>query len=159
MRVMLKFTIDLDVDAAWRALHSPAVMAELYGPFLTMAPLDPLPTAWEAGAEAAVQLGTGPLRVGTQLIHISDAERTQAGERVRIMRDSGIPLSGLLGDLDVWDHRIAVSDAGDARTLWRERLVFRGRTSALLWPGIWAMWQLREARVRALAPGWAHDPE
>ena len=42
MRVLSKFTIDCDADAAWRALHSPRVLAEVYGPFLDMQPLEAL---------------------------------------------------------------------------------------------------------------------
>ena len=32
MRILLKLVIDCDADAAWRALHSPRAVAELYGP-------------------------------------------------------------------------------------------------------------------------------
>jgi hypothetical protein len=80
---------------------------------------------------------------------------------VRIFRDSGIPLTGPLASLDVWDHQLAVSPApGDpSRTLWRERLTIGGRAAPLLWPGLWATWQWRAVRIRALAPTWAHDLE
>jgi hypothetical protein len=37
--------------------------------------------------------------------------------------------------------------------------VIGGRTAPALWPGLWAAWQWRAARIRALAPTWAHDPE
>lgn len=162
MRILLKLTIDCDADAAWRALHSPRAVAELYGPLVELQPLDPVPTAWSPGDEVAVGLslgGTVPL--GRQLIDVSDLERDHAGERVRIMRDSGIPLSGPLAALDVWDHQMAVSAApGDrSRTLWRERLVIGGRAAPALWPVLWATWQWRATRIRALAPTWAYDPE
>ena len=45
------------------------------------------------------------------------------------------------------------------KTLWRDRLVIGGPTAPLLWPVLWGVWQWRAARVKALAPGWAHDPE
>jgi hypothetical protein len=78
---------------------------------------------------------------------------------VRIFRDSGIPLTGALAALDVWDHQIAVSPApGDpGRTLWRDRLVIGGAAAPALWPVLWAMWQWRQARIKALAPSWAYD--
>ncbi len=71
-----------------------------------------------------------------------------------------MPLTGALAGLDVWDHQMAVSPApGDpTKTLWRDRLVIGGRTAPLLWPVLWATWQWRAARVKALAPTWAHDP-
>ncbi|MBN9187116.1 MAG: hypothetical protein J0I62_01265, partial [Microbacterium sp.] len=44
------------------------------------------------------------------------------------------------------------------KTLWRDRLVIGGRAAPALWPVLWATWQWRAARIRALAPTWAHDP-
>lgn len=166
MRVLLKLVVDCDADAAWRALHSPRAVAELYGPLLDLDPLDPggLPTSWEPGGEVAVGLSlAGAVPMGRQLIHVSDLSLPDPadGAPVRILRDSGIPLSGPLAALDVWDHQIAVSPApGDpARTLWRDRLVIGGRAAPALWPVLWTTWQWRAARIRALAPTWAHDPE
>lgn len=159
---MLKFTVDCDADAAWRAIHSPRALAEVYGPLLDMQPLAPLPTAWEPGSEAVVGLFAGGiLPMGQQLIDVSDRTVVQGGTEVRILRDSGIPLSGPLAALDVWDHQIAVSpDPADAgRTLWRERLVIGGPAAPALWPVLWTTWQWRAARIRALAPSWSHDPE
>ncbi|GAA1706789.1 hypothetical protein GCM10009808_26010 [Microbacterium sediminicola] len=159
MRVLSKFAIDCDADAAWRALHSPRVLAEVYGPLLDMQPLEAMPTRWEHGDNAAVGLSVGGLiPVGRQLISITDSEREVDGVRVRIIRDSGIPLTGPLAALDVWDHQMAVSALPDGRALWRERLVIGGAAAPALWPGLWATWQWRSARVRAIAPSWAHDP-
>ena len=86
--------------------------------------------------------------------------RHNLGQRCVLFRDSGIPLTGPLAALDVWDHQMAVSPApGDGtRTLWRERLVIGGRAAPALWPVLWATWQWRGARLRALAPTWAYDP-
>ncbi len=154
MRILLKFVIDCDADAAWRAVHSPRAVAELYGPLLELAPVGPsgLPTSWSQGAEVAVNLSlAGVVPLGRQLIHVSD--RVVEPE-VRIFRDSGIPLTGALAALDVWDHQMAVSPApGDpTKTLWRERLVIGGRAAPVLWPVLWSMWQWRAARIRAMAP-------
>ena len=135
MRIMLKLVLDCDADAAWRALHSPRAVADLYGPFVELAPMagEGLPLRLEPGADVPV----------------------------RIFRDSGIPLTGPLAALDVWDHQMAVSPApGDpSRTLWRDRLVIGGAAAAPLWPVLWATWQWRGARLKALAPTWAYDPE
>jgi hypothetical protein len=163
MRILLKLVLDCDADAAWRALHSPAAVAEIYGPLLQMRPLADPPTSFEPGTDAPVQLSfAGAVPMGRQLISVSDRKTTDAaGLPVRIFRDSGMPLTGPLASLDVWDHQMAVSPApGDpTRTLWRDRLVIGGRAAPLLWPTLWATWQWRAARLRALAPTWAHDPE
>ncbi|MEZ3159069.1 hypothetical protein AB1K54_00840 [Microbacterium sp. BWT-B31] len=169
MRVLQKLVIDIDSDAAWRALHSPRAVTELYAPLMMLEPLDRegLPTSWQPGGEVAVQLSlAGIVPMGRQLIHVSDRivadpAAGSGGGDVRIFRDSGIPLSGPLAGLDVWDHQIAVSPApGDpSRTLWRDRLVIGGATAPLVWPVLWGMWQWRATRLRAIAPTWAHDPE
>ena len=164
MRVLLKFVIDCDADAAWRAVHSPRAVAELYGPLLDLDPLLPgsLPTSWSPGDDIPVQLtALGVVPMGRQLIHMSERFADESNGRVRIFRDSGIPLTGPLSSLDTWDHQMAVSPApGDpTKTLWRDRLVIGGPTAPALWPLLWATWQWRGARIRTLAPTWAHDPE
>ena len=164
MRVLQKLVIDCDADAAWRAVHSPRAVAELYGPMLDLSALDVrgLPTTWTPGDDVAVQLSAvGAVPMGRQLLHVSERFVDEPHGRVRIFRDSGIPLTGPLSSLDVWDHQMAVSPApGDpAKTLWRDRLVIGGPTAPALWPVLWTMWQWRAARIRALAPTWAHDPE
>lgn len=161
---MLKLVIDCDADAAWRALHSPRAVAELYGPLLDVDPLVPggLPTSWQAGDDVPVQMSAfGRIPLGRQLIHTTDRYVQDRDGAVRIFRDSGIPLTGPLASLDVWDHQMAISPAPGApeKTLWRDRLVIGGPTALALWPGLWAVWQWRGARIRALAPTWAHDPE
>ena len=175
MRIMLKLVLDCDADAAWRALHSPRAIADLYGPFVDLAPMDAagMPSRLEPGADVPVRMTIGAgapggaggrgggLSLGEQLIHVSERTVRDAHGEVRIFRDSGIPLTGQLATLDVWDHQMAVSPApGDpAKTLWRDRLVIGGRSAPALWPVLWATWQWRGARLRALAPTWAHDPE
>ncbi len=164
MRILLKLVIDCDADAAWRALHSPRAVAELYGPLVDLSPLEVrgLPTAWEPGADIPVQLSiAGVVPLGRQLIHVSETHTRDARGPVRIFRDSGIPLTGPLASLDVWDHLMAVSPApGDpSKTLWRDRLVIGGASAPVLWPILWSLWQWRAARIRALAPTWAFDPE
>ena len=100
--------------------------------------------------------------MGRQLIHVSERFVDEPNGRVRIFRDSGIPLTGPLASLDVWDHQMAISPApGDpSQTLWRDRLVIGGPTAPALWPA--AVDRLAVACARAsapIAPTWAHDPE
>src|SRR6478735_4561316 len=96
MRILLKLVIDCDADAAWRAVHSPRAVAELYGPLMDLSPLDPdgLPTTWEPGGDVPVQLAlAGIVPMGRQLIHFS--ERTvqdangSAGEPGRLGSPDG----------------------------------------------------------------------
>ena len=161
--VQLKFRISASADAAWAALHSPAVLTALYAPVIVVEPL----THQDEGSllHSAVRLRLfGRITVGTQLIGAYDEIREHQGETVRILRDSGIPLTGPLASLDIWDHRMAVSALPDGRALWRDRLVFAGPGSALLLPVLWAAWQWRGWRIRRLARGWdgaaeiAHHP-
>lgn len=162
MRILLKFEIDCDPDAAWRALHSPRAVAELYGPLLAVETLEDAPTSFASGDDVPVQMrAAGVFPVGRQLISVADRETADANGPVRVFRDWGVPLTGPLAALDVWDHQMAVSAVpGDpTRTLWRERLTIGGAAAPALWPGLWAMWQWRATRIRALAPTWAHDPE
>lgn len=162
MRILLKLELDCTADAAWRALHSPRAVTELYGPLLDMAPMAAsLPTSFEPGADVPVEIrALGLLAVGQQLIHASDRYTEDANGPVRIFRDSGIPLTGPLAALDVWDHQMAVSPLpGDpSRTLWRDRLTIGGIAAVPLWPMLWAAWQYRGIRLRALAPTWSYDP-
>ncbi len=162
MRILLKLEIDCDPDAAWRALHSPRAVAELYGPFVDLEPLAAMPTSWRPGDDVPVQLSAlGIVPIGRQLIHMSERFVAEPAGRVRIFRDSGIPLTGPLASLDVWDHQMAISPVPGHpdRTLWRDRLVVGGPTALALWPLLWSIWQWRAARIRRLAPTWAHDPE
>lgn len=164
MRILLKLTLDCDADAAWRALHSPRAVAELYGPLVQLQPMaaQGLPTSLEPGLDVPVRMTLGgAIPLGAQLVHVSDRLVEDERGAVRILRDSGIPLTGPLASLDVWDHQMAVSPApGDpARTLWRDRLVIGGASAAPLWPLLWSVWQWRGIRLRQLAPTWAHDPD
>ncbi|MGB4779520.1 hypothetical protein [Microbacterium sp.] len=163
MRILLKLVLDCDADAAWRALHSPRAVAELYGPLVDLAPMSAagLPGRLEPSADVPVQLRLAGMTLGRQLIQVSERYTRDARGPVRILRDSGIPLTGPLSALEVWDHQMAVSPAPhDAtKTLWRDRLVIGGAAALPLWPVLWAAWQWRAARLRALAPTWAYDPE
>ncbi|MFV0373422.1 hypothetical protein [Microbacterium sp.] len=161
MRILLKLLLDCDADAAWRAVHSPHAVTELYGPLVTVRPLAEPPTSIAHGDDVPVRVGVGGIRLGDQLIHVTDRAVDDVHGEVRIMRDSGIPLTGPLAALDVWDHQMAISPApGDpTRTLWRDRLVIGGAAAVPLWPVLWATWQWRAVRLRQLAPTWAYDPE
>ncbi|WP_442514532.1 hypothetical protein, partial [Pseudomonas promysalinigenes] len=73
--ILLKFEIDCDPDAAWRALHSPRAVAELYGPLLDVETLEEAPTSFSSGDDIPVQMrAVGVFPVGRQLISVADRE-------------------------------------------------------------------------------------
>jgi hypothetical protein len=159
MRVLLKQVLDVDADAAWRALQSPAVFREVSAPFLSVSSLDGgFPTRWESGGryEAALDV-FGAVPIGAQEIAPS-FRRVPAHPGVRMLRDDGGALAGALRLVTAWHHRMAVSPLPDGRTLFRDRLEYdAGAATLAIWPGLWALWQWRGARIRAIAPSWRHD--
>ncbi|WP_150307824.1 hypothetical protein [Planctomonas psychrotolerans] len=160
MRVLLKLILDCDPDAAWRAIQSPAVLREVSSPLLDFEPIAPdaFPTMWGTGAHPVRALAARSVPMGEQVIDIS-FPATRVPD-VRMMRDSGKGLSGLLALTTRWDHRMAISPdpAGTGKTLYRDQLIFEaGPVGAALWPPFWAFWQWRGAQLKRMAPTWASD--
>lgn len=172
MRIDLRFTIDCDPEAAWHAVHSPAVAAELYGSLMQLEPLTPLPerfgsaadpgtgsgrTEAHAEAEAEVELRlAGLLPIGRQVIRIRDETWGAGASLVRTMHDEGRPLSGPLALLTGWHHRMTITPVpGDPnRAVWRDRLAFGGSIALAAWPVMRITWAWRARRIRRLAPTW-----
>lgn len=160
MRVLLKLILDCDPDAAWRAIQSPAVLREVASPVLDFESLEPenFPTMWQPGAHPVRALAGRSLPVGEQVIDISFPPTRVPN--VRIMRDSGKGLNGMLALMTRWDHRMAISadPAGTGKTLYRDQLIFEaGGLSAAVWPTVWAFWQWRGAQLKRMAPSWASN--
>jgi len=166
MRVLLKFILDCDPDAAWRAIRSPAVLREVSSPLVTIDSLEPdgFPTIWEPGEHPVRMRGGGLIPFGGQTISISFDDARADG--VRIMRDGGGHPSGALAATTTWEHRLAIAPDpagpdtdGRIRTLYRDQLrISAGALTPALWYGLWTFWQWRGRRMRQLAPGWAFDP-
>jgi hypothetical protein len=161
MAVMLKERLDCRPEAVWRALRSPTVMREVAGPWLGYASLEDggFPATWQEGPHPVRVLAAGLLPLGEQEIAISLDTTTHAG--VRIVRDAGQGTAGVPGVLKSWYHRMAVSPHPDdpAATLYRDRLEFdAGAATPAIWPGVWALWQWRGARIKQLAPGFDELP-
>src|SRR6195952_1595143 len=94
MRVLLKFVLDCDPDAAWRALQSPAVFREVSSPLLTVTSLDPggVATQWPEGRNRVAMEAFGVLPVGRQVVDIDRSHTSHPG--VRIVHDKGYAVSG-----------------------------------------------------------------
>lgn len=160
MRVLLKEILDCPPDAAWHAIHSPAVFREVSSPFMAVESLeaDGFPTRWEPGEHPAEFSMLGLVPMGTQVIRLANS--THRADGVRILRDTGRGVSGALSAVTLWDHRMAIAPdpAGTGKTLYRDQLIFRGRPATIaLWPTFWAFWQWRMLRLKHLAPNWQYD--
>lgn len=154
MRILLKLELDCNVDDAWRAIRSPAVLDKVSAPFTSFTSLEPdgFPELWEGGDHHVLVCAFGVADVGTQNIGITFPRRSDG---VRVMRDSGPPLSGPLALITRWQHQLAVSPLPDGRTLYRDQLSFSaGLATPLVWPALWAFWQWRAAGLRRLAVTW-----
>jgi hypothetical protein len=166
MRVLLKFVLDCDPDAAWRALQSPTAFREVAMPWVDIRPEEPgeLPTVWGIEEHRVRVRALGAVTVGTQAIRLNVVGAREPG--VRILRDSGGGKSGLLAAIPHLDHRMAIApdpagpDAeGRIRTLYRDKLeVHAGVLTPVAWYTLWAFWQWRGLQLRRLAPTWAYDP-
>ncbi|GAA1528524.1 hypothetical protein [Agromyces terreus] len=159
MRVLLKLELDCTPDAAWRALHSPAVLREVVAPWLDFGSLEAggLPTAWPEGRHRLQPRAFGRFPVGEEVIDLGYPGGLPDG--VRMLRDSGGAISGPFALFDRWDHRMAVSALPGGRTLYRDRLIAHaGALDAVAWYPTWAFWQWRGRQLRRLAPTWAFDP-
>jgi len=152
MFVTLRLVLDCPPDAAWRAIRSPAVFAQVSTPLLRVSSLETggFPELWPEGSHRIAMDSLG-VRAGEQAIDVSYSERDGA----RIMTDDGGPLSGALTVVTRWRHRMAVSATADGRTLFRDRLEFgAGILTPVVWLALWSFWQLRGVALRRLAPRW-----
>ena len=121
------------------------------------------PTSWD-GREHVAAMQTGPFTAGRQSIRLRDMRPRVEG--VRIVRDDGHGLSGLMAIPTSMRHSMAVSadpagpdEDGRVKTLFRDQLEFEaGLLGPAMWPTFWAFWQWRGMRLRQLAHGWAYDP-
>ena len=158
MRVRLDLLLDCPADAAWEAVHSPAVFRAVSGPFTTADSLEPggFPERWSGGDHRVRLRLLGMLPMGSQLIRLRD-ETLPDGTRV--VHDEGGPLTGAMRVVSTWHHRMAISaepSAADARTRFRDTLeVGAGILTPVAWLGFWFFWRLRARQLRRLAPSWA----
>jgi ligand-binding SRPBCC domain-containing protein len=154
MRVQLKLVLDCPPDAAWEALQSPDVFREVFHPLANVEPIEPptFPERWPDGPSLLrITSFSGLVPLGEQVLDLSRIER----DDVRILEDRGHAVTGPLATLTLWRHRMAVSAAEGDRTLYRDRLDFRGPASVAFWPALWELWQYRGGKLKKLAPGFA----
>ena len=144
---MLRFELDAYPDEVWAMLHDPLALAEVVAPLLELEPVGHrrFPPTWTPGDHLVRLRVLGILPVGEQVIRLSMSRRGGA----RILEDSGGPVSGALGLVTGWRHRMAVSPLPGGRTLYRDRLdISAGTLTPLVWIGAWALWQYRTRGIR-----------
>ena len=153
MNVFLRQTLDCKPDAAWDALRQPRVLQAVSKPLMHVRETSPLPKYWDVTQAVPVSLWLfGIIPMGKRTIDVSLSERPGG---VRMLIDQGESLSGPLGVVRDWDHRMAVSPAPNGKTLYRDRLVVRAGILTLpIWLGMWVMWQYRSQRIAKLAKSW-----
>lgn len=158
MRVTLDLVLDCPPDAAWEAVHSPAVFRAVSGPWTRAESLEPggFPERWPGGRHRVRLSLLGLLPMGEQVIDLSDETRMlRDGQVARIVHDRGGPVAGPMRLVRKWHHRMAITALPDGRTRFRDRLdVGAGVLTPVVVLGFWVFWQLRAAKIRRLAPGW-----
>lgn len=158
MPVTLDLVLDCPPDAAWEAVHAPAVFRAVSGPWTTVESLEPggFPERWPGGEHRVRLKLLGVVPMGVQVIRLSDESRMLSdGSTERIVHDAGGPVSGPMRIVRSWHHRMAISVAPGGRTLFRDRLdVGAGILTPVVIVGFWVFWQLRARQIKRLAPGW-----
>ena len=87
MRILLKLVLDCDADAAWRALHSPRAVAELYAPLLGMQPL-------EAHPATSMTVGADVPGAGAAVLLAEAGLAPSRGEARRLVQGGAITING-----------------------------------------------------------------
>lgn len=147
MRVTLRLELDAYPETVWTMLHDPLALAAVVAPLLELEPVGHrrFPPAWTLGEHLVRVRLLGLVPLGDQRIRLATSRKGDA----RILEDSGGPVSGALGLVTSWRHRMAVSPLPGGRTLYRDRLdVSAGVLTPLAWPALWALWQYRARGIR-----------
>ena len=156
MNVFLRLTLDCEPDVAWRAIANPKVFTAVSSPWLKIVSKEQggFPQAWIGDGPHEVSMRFfGLIPMGRQTIDVSFTQRPGG---VRMMIDSGKPLSGPMKMVKNWDHRMAISPAENNQTLYRDRLVVKaGLLTPFVFIGLWTFWQIRGAKLKKLAPTWS----
>jgi hypothetical protein len=147
MRVTLQLDLDAYPDDVWAMLHDPLALGEVVAPLIEIEPVGHrrFPPTWSTGDHLVRLRLFGILPVGDQRIRLSTSRRGD----VRILEDSGGPVSGALGLVTSWRHRMAVSPLRGGRTFYRDRLdISAGALTPIVWIGTWLLWQYRAIGIR-----------
>jgi len=152
MKITVSATLPVDVDQAWEMLHTPSVFRAVSAPFTIFRenPEHPLPTRFATDSEYTVSVfAGGVVPMGTQIIRLVDSVQSWKN---RETVDRGRGVSGLLGSLRNWNHRMRLEALADGRTLFSDQLtVDASWVTPMLWPALWVLWRWRAWMLRRLA--------
>jgi hypothetical protein len=147
MRVTLQLDLDAYPDDVWAMLRDPIALGEVVAPLIEIEPVGHrrFPPTWNSADHLVRSRLLGILPLGDQLIRLSVSRRGD----VRILEDTGGPVSGALGVITGWRHRMAVSPLPGGRTFYRDRLdISAGVLTPLVWFVTWLLWQYRAVGIR-----------
>jgi hypothetical protein len=150
MRVVLQLDLDAYPNDVWEMLHDPVALGEIVAPLLELEPVGHrrFPPRWNSGDHFVRLRLLGLLAIGDQRIRLTESRRADA----RILEDSGGPISGAIGLVSTWRHRMAVSPLPGGRTFYRDRLdISAGVLTPLVWFAAWLLWQYRAVGIRRVA--------
>ena len=157
MKISTRATLECSIDSAWEALHTPDIFRRVSAPFTVFRTTtdSPLPDRFDTGVDYQVTvMAGGIIPLGRQVIHLSD-QITDWTKRT--VTDSGRGVSGALGSLRGWNHRMSLQAMPDGRTDFFDTLnVQAGVQTPLLWPALRIMWAWRAMRLRQVTK--ALDP-
>ena len=152
MKVSTKATLECSIDAAWEALHTPAVFRKVSAPFTTFRtdPGQDLPSRFETDSDYPVTvMAAGVAPLGRQTIHLVDEVRSWSE---RTVEDCGRGESGPLSMLRNWRHRMSIAARPDGRTDFSDTLrADAGWVTPFAWLGLQVFWLWRRARLRSLS--------
>ena len=154
MKVSRELLLPCTASEAWSALGDPAVFSRVSKPFLRFRPVAPaaFPTQWTSGSSYVVKaFALGFLPLGTQEINPT---MTEEGSR-KTFEDKGRGLSGSLGLVSSFHHRMSVHPSGVGPTTLVDELEFEaGFLTPVFWLGFALFWWWRHRVMSALAPTW-----
>ena len=155
MKVSVRTTLPCSIDAAWEALHTPAVFRRVSAPFTTFrtAPNEDLPERFSTDTSYPVTvLAMGLLPIGRQTIYLTDHVD---GWSSRTVVDSGRGESGALAALRNWRHHMSLTAREDGRVDFSDQLTASaGALTPLAWLGLRFFWWWRLRRLTSLAKTW-----
>lgn len=154
MKVSREVLLPCTASEAWSALGDPAVFSAVSKPFLKFRPVAPeaFPARWTSGSRYVVKaLALGFLPVGTQEINPT---MTDEGFH-KTFEDNGRGLSGSLGLVSSFHHRMSLHPSGVGPTTLVDELEFEaGLLTPVFWLGFTLFWWWRHRVMSALAPTW-----
>lgn len=163
MRIRLHSAIPADVVTVWDQVRDPTMMVRVAAPLVAFRSEVELPERWAQGEYPVRLLAGGLVPLGTQMIRIELPDRPGP---VRVLRDNGYGVSGLVGRIRVWDHLLEIRpDEGDpTRTHQRDTVVVEaGWLTLPVWLMVGSMFLWRQAHwrwiTRRAAPTPREQPE